>query len=144
MRPVLRTNFYSDPRHHIRYYSGCRGTAIAGASRIALATQSRLWWDRYSAVVPLRPARLRIKHRGLTPHQHVALARRAQAVLGLSLSTSPRCWPCHGPCFRTSAGTRWSKLSAVAEHEHVHVGDRAEGLVATYALTMGREALMLI
>jgi hypothetical protein len=47
--PFSALNFYSSPRHHIRYYSSCGYGDCLCLRRIALATQSRLWWDRYSA-----------------------------------------------------------------------------------------------
>jgi hypothetical protein len=47
--PFSALNFYSSPRHPIRYYSGCGYGDCPCLRRIALATRSRLWWDRYSA-----------------------------------------------------------------------------------------------
>jgi len=47
--PFSALNFYSGPRHHIRYYSGCGYGDCPCLHRIALATRSRLWWDRYDA-----------------------------------------------------------------------------------------------
>jgi hypothetical protein len=47
--PFSALNFYSSPRDHIRYYSGCGYGDCPCLRSIALATRSRLWWDRYSA-----------------------------------------------------------------------------------------------
>jgi hypothetical protein len=47
--PFSALNFYSSPRHHIRYYSGCGYGDCPCLRRIALATRSRVSWDRYDA-----------------------------------------------------------------------------------------------
>ena len=47
--PFSALNFYSSPRHTVRYYSGCGYGDCPCLRSIALATRSRLWWDRYSA-----------------------------------------------------------------------------------------------
>ena len=91
-----------------------------------------------------RTSRLRIEHRGLTPHQHVALARERQAVLGpqlIDIATVLALPRALLPNIRRDALV---EASAVAEHEHVHVGDRAEGLVAHATRLRWGEALMLI
>jgi hypothetical protein len=47
--PFSALNFYSSPRHPIRYYSSCGYGDCPCLRRIALATRSRVSWDRYDA-----------------------------------------------------------------------------------------------
>jgi hypothetical protein len=47
--PFSALNFYSSPRHPVRYYRACGYGDCPCLRSIALATRSQVWWDRYSA-----------------------------------------------------------------------------------------------
>jgi hypothetical protein len=47
--PFYALRFYSSPQHPVRYYRACGYGDCPCLRRIALATRSLLWWDRYDA-----------------------------------------------------------------------------------------------
>ena len=72
--PFSALNFYSSPRHPIRYYSGCGYGDCPCLRRIALALVAGCGGTDTARAPVEGTSRLRVEHRELAPHQHVAVS----------------------------------------------------------------------